>query len=385
CISGQMIELLELIREYVHFTYEFYLIRDHKYGSVDPVTGLWNGMVGDIITGEADMALATLTITASRSRVIDFSSPYGEVGIGILARTDTTLGSVVNMDFMIPLSSQLWTVILATILFVIIVLWVLGDWEWYLKGRSHFIPDYKRRVSLLESMTYSWSTFVHVQAGTGLPMSTSARLVALFFALAMLIVNTSYTAELAAFKVKEQFVPPISGIEDPKMQNPPPDFKFATLRDSSTEAYFRFSKDEKLRRIYEHMKDNNVEMVEDGVAKLISGEFKLYIDDQPYLEHLVSSSGNCMLRMIGRPFGISGYGIALAKNSPWTRPISNAIIKLNDMKALENLWSKWLKRKCVTQDEFGKSPSGLSIENVNGLFVVVCAGFAMCALFLGIE
>ena len=41
-------------------------------------------MVGEVMTGKADMALADLTITSKREKVVDFTVPYMQTGITIL-------------------------------------------------------------------------------------------------------------------------------------------------------------------------------------------------------------------------------------------------------------------------------------------------------------
>lgn len=111
----------------------------------------------------------------------------------------------------------------------------------------------------------------------------------------------------------------------------------------------------------------------------------MYIDDQPYLEHMVSSQHDCSLRIVGDPFGISGYGLVLRKNSPWIQPISSSIQQFSDDNVLADLWSKWLVRKCLKKEDFEKTPDRLSIYNYNGVFVLVAAGILISILSLGIE
>ena len=42
------------------------------------------GMVGEVMTGAADLALADLTITAARERVVDFTVPFLQTGITVI-------------------------------------------------------------------------------------------------------------------------------------------------------------------------------------------------------------------------------------------------------------------------------------------------------------
>ena len=46
----------------------------------------WNGMVGEILEGESDLIVASLTINNERAKVIDFSKPFKYQGITILVK-----------------------------------------------------------------------------------------------------------------------------------------------------------------------------------------------------------------------------------------------------------------------------------------------------------
>ena len=47
--------MLEEIAKIVNFTYEINLVKDGKYGAQDKETGVWSGMVGELIRKEADL------------------------------------------------------------------------------------------------------------------------------------------------------------------------------------------------------------------------------------------------------------------------------------------------------------------------------------------
>ena len=225
CVSGLMIDLLGLIQNALDFPYELYLVPDGRYGAIDDITGHWNGMIGEVLYGKADMALGTITINVQRSRTVDFTTPYGEVGTGMLVSNGNSARPLITMEFLEPFRTNLWIAILTTILAILIALWSLDR-----KTRAFYATNahpllrkcekYCKReesVTLLESMSYTWSTFVHVPAGSGFPRSLSARFVAIFFAFAMIILSSTYTANLAANKVKDESEEPITGILDEKV------------------------------------------------------------------------------------------------------------------------------------------------------------------------
>ena len=221
CVSGLMVDLLGLIKNKLAFSYELYLVPDGKYGAIDDATGRWNGMIGEVLYGYADMALGSITINAQRSQVVDFTSPYGEVGIGMVTANGNSARPLITMEFLEPFGSSLWLTIVTTILTMLVALWFLDrkTREFYCTSLEREKKYFKRRqrVTLLESMSYTWSTFVHVPAGSGCPRSLSSRFVAIFFAFAMIILSSTYTANLAANKVKDEAEPPITGIHDEKV------------------------------------------------------------------------------------------------------------------------------------------------------------------------
>lgn len=68
------------------FTFDLYIVGDGKYGASSG-TGRWTGLVGDLLSGTADMAVTSFSINSARSRVIDFTSPFYSTSLGILVRS----------------------------------------------------------------------------------------------------------------------------------------------------------------------------------------------------------------------------------------------------------------------------------------------------------
>ena len=66
----------------------------------------------------------------------------------------------------------------------------------------------------------------------------------------------------------------------PQLVDPPEGFTFGTIKDTSTEDFFRKSSSARLRKIYDNMKDHNVETFSDGMKKVRSGWVLL-----SYMEH----------------------------------------------------------------------------------------------------
>ncbi|CAJ0601798.1 unnamed protein product, partial [Cylicocyclus nassatus] len=77
---------MEMISKELNFTYAIYEVEDGLPGVPD-YDGNWNGLIGALVSGSADIALTSLSVTAERETAVDFTIPYYKtVGGAILMR-----------------------------------------------------------------------------------------------------------------------------------------------------------------------------------------------------------------------------------------------------------------------------------------------------------
>ena len=108
CCTGFIIDLLDKLEPTVGFKSTIHIVKDGMFGSNDPKTGRWNGMIGELVRNEADIAASTLTITSKRSKVVDFTYPFVEVSSGIMVSTQSVSHSVWDFVFVDTFSGYLW-------------------------------------------------------------------------------------------------------------------------------------------------------------------------------------------------------------------------------------------------------------------------------------
>ncbi|XP_042883098.1 glutamate receptor ionotropic, NMDA 2A-like [Penaeus japonicus] len=94
-IGGIFGKIFDLFQEITNFTYTCYKVPDNQWGA--HTNGRWSGMVGEIARGEADVAVAPLSITQQRSLVADFLLSIMMSGYSVAMKRPT------NEDY-------LWTV-----------------------------------------------------------------------------------------------------------------------------------------------------------------------------------------------------------------------------------------------------------------------------------
>nr|6FQG_A Chain A, Glutamate receptor 2 [Rattus norvegicus]6FQG_B Chain B, Glutamate receptor 2 [Rattus norvegicus]6FQI_A Chain A, Glutamate receptor 2 [Rattus norvegicus]6FQI_B Chain B, Glutamate receptor 2 [Rattus norvegicus]6FQJ_A Chain A, Glutamate receptor 2,Glutamate receptor 2 [Rattus norvegicus]6FQJ_B Chain B, Glutamate receptor 2,Glutamate receptor 2 [Rattus norvegicus]6FQJ_C Chain C, Glutamate receptor 2,Glutamate receptor 2 [Rattus norvegicus]6FQJ_D Chain D, Glutamate receptor 2,Glutamat len=96
--EGYCVDLAAEIAKHCGFKYKLTIVGDGKYGARDADTKIWNGMVGELVYGKADIAIAPLTITLVREEVIDFSKPFMSLGISIMIKKGTPIESAEDLS-----------------------------------------------------------------------------------------------------------------------------------------------------------------------------------------------------------------------------------------------------------------------------------------------
>ncbi|KAG9509349.1 Glutamate receptor ionotropic, kainate 1 [Fragariocoptes setiger] len=96
----------------------------------------WNGMIGEIIEGKADLAIVDLTITSQREEAVDFTLPFMSTGISILFKKPTTKVTTL-FSFLSPFSSHVWALVLVAYASISATLYVVGRVSPYEWTRAH--------------------------------------------------------------------------------------------------------------------------------------------------------------------------------------------------------------------------------------------------------
>ncbi|KAF8777985.1 Glutamate receptor like protein [Argiope bruennichi] len=66
---------LQVVLDNLSMDYKFVFPKEKQYGKLLP-NGSWNGMIGMLQRGEADLAFTYLTVTEERAKVVNFSTVY---------------------------------------------------------------------------------------------------------------------------------------------------------------------------------------------------------------------------------------------------------------------------------------------------------------------
>ncbi|MEE6487504.1 hypothetical protein FKM82_014924, partial [Ascaphus truei] len=368
CCYGYCIDLLEKLSEDLRFDFELYIVGDGKYGACKDER--WTGLVGDLLSGAAHMAVTSFSINSARSRVIDFTSPFYSTSLGILVRMRDTASPI--GAFMWPLHWTMWVGIFVALHITALF---LTFYEW--KSPFGMTPHGRNRIKVFSyssALNLCYAILFGRTVSSKTPKCCTGRVLMSLWAIFCLLVLSSYTANLAAVMVGEKTYEMLSGIHDPKLHHPSQGFHFGTVWESSAEEYIKKSFPE----IHNYMRRFSVPVTSDGIHMLKTDPPTLnaFIMDKALLDYEVSIDSDCKLLTVGKPFAIEGYGIGLPQNSPLTPNISEFISRYKSSGFMDTLHDKWYKMVPCGKRVFAVTETlQMGIYHFSGLFVLLCIGF----------
>uniref|UniRef100_A0A7N6A3D9 Glutamate receptor n=1 Tax=Anabas testudineus TaxID=64144 RepID=A0A7N6A3D9_ANATE len=379
CCKGFCIDILKKIARNVKFTYDLYLVTNGKHGK--KINNVWNGMVGEVVYKKAAMAVGSLTINEERSEVIDFSVPFVETGISVMVSRSN--GTVSPSAFLEPFSASVWVMMFVMLLIVTAIAVFLFEFVSPLgfnrnlaQGKEPHGPSFTigKAIWLLWGLVFNNS--VPVQN----PKGTTSKFIVSVWAFFAVIFLASYTANLAAFMIQEEFVDQVTGLSDKKFQSPysySPPFRFGTVPNGSTERNIRKNYPD----MHQYMTKYHQNGVQDALISLKTGKLDAFIYDAAVLNYMAGRDDGCKLVTIGSGyiFATTGYGIALQKGSYWKRLVDLAILSIIGDGEMEELEAQWLTGICHNEKNEVMS-SQLDVDNMAGVFYMLATAMGLSIL-----
>uniref|UniRef100_A0A8C2DGD4 Glutamate receptor n=1 Tax=Cyprinus carpio TaxID=7962 RepID=A0A8C2DGD4_CYPCA len=384
CCKGFCIDILKKLSRNIKFSYDLYLVTNGKHGKL--VRGIWNGMIGEVFYKRADMAIGSLTINEERSEIIDFSVPFVETGISVMVARSN--GTVSPSAFLEPYSPAVWVMMFVMCLTVVAV--TVFVFEYFSPvGYNRSLVSAKDpggpTFTIGKSVWLLWGIVFNNSVPIENPKGTTSKIMVLVWAFFAVIFLASYTANLAAFMIQEQYIDTVSGLSDKKFQKPQdqyPPCRFGTVPNGSTERNIRSNYPE----MQSHMVKYNQKGVEDALNSLKTGKLDAFIYDAAVLNYMAGKDEGCKLVTIGsgKVFATTGYGIALQKESRWKRPIDLALLQFLADGDTQKLQTVWLTGICRNEKKEVMS-SKLDIDNMAGVFYMLLVAMGLSLLVFAWE
>ncbi|KAG4110575.1 hypothetical protein ERO13_D13G057200v2 [Gossypium hirsutum] len=315
-------------------------------------------LVSKIAAGVFDGAVGDIAIVTDRTRIVDFTQPYIESGLVVVAPVKKISSN--PWSFSRPFTPSMWAVTAAFFLIVGSVVWVL----------EHRINDEFRgspRQQIVTILTFSFSTmFFSHRENT---VSTLGRLVLIIWLFVVLIINSSYTASLTSILTVQQLSSPIKGID--------------TLISSSERIGFQIGSFAE-RYLTEELGIPKSRLVqlgspEDYARALEKRQVAAVVDERPYVDLFLSD--RCEFSIRGQEFSKRAWGFAFPRDSPLAIDMSTAILALSENGELQKIHDKWLSRSACSSEKSEDEAEQLDLQSFWGLFLI-CGIACVLALFV---
>ncbi|XP_063955124.1 glutamate receptor 4-like [Lytechinus pictus] len=395
--EGYCVDLLHAINEHHPFKFIIRVRNDSAYGNADE-NGTWDGMVSDIMTKKADIAVAPLTINSERQRVIDFTKPYMSLGISIMIKKPQHTHPSV-FSFMHPLSYEIWLSIIFTYLGVSVVMFLISRFspdEWYPveKGSLKSAPSTEGDLDRVEpgdkkennfgiqnSMWFSLGALMQ-QGCEVSPRCLSGRIVGAVWWLFTLIIISSYTANLAAFLTVQRMSTPVNSADDLVKRK---DISYGIQGGGSTENFFSSSNIPLYMTMWKSMTSAQPSPITNssiqGIDRVRNANGKYAFLLESTMNEYQNQQKPCDTMKVGSNLDSKSYGIGVARDLTMLRDeLTLAILQLSEDGVLDNLMKKWWydKGECEPESEsIDMQASALSLSSVAGIFYILVAGMGL--------
>lgn len=258
-----------MIREEVSlgFDADLRFSEDGQYGVYSTENDSWNGIVSELLQDKGDITL-DLYVSARRSKVLDFTEPYAPSGIRLLVKENSRKGNNIYwLSYLRPFTTSVWLTLLGSLGFMIVFLWLVEklapnrtskfddedefpdfaeideeEFQRYLEYERarrlglnlpqdcNDADDGDGRLKKTTAKSNQYGPFgldnavcftlalaFGRPADEAKPLLNGARLASVAFGVAMLMLMSSYSANLAAFLIVDEKFTTVESIYDEKV------------------------------------------------------------------------------------------------------------------------------------------------------------------------
>ncbi|KAK1567415.1 hypothetical protein Q3G72_011970 [Acer saccharum] len=340
-ISGFCIDVFKAAIEELDYQVDYELIP--FVNATGQRNGTYTQLIDQIFFQNYDGAVGDITITANRSLYVDFTLPYTDLGVGMIAPK----GSNNMWIFLKPLTTDLWLSSAAFFVLTGFVIWLIE------RPINHEFQEEKLRSNLSRFVVIVWVFFV-------------------------LILTSSYTATLTSMITVQH------------------------IQLNSKENYIGYRSDNSpitntkgvIRNL--NFKNTNLKSFTstDDYANALSrgiknGGVSAIIDEIPYIKVFLSkySADYSMVKTIPNT---NGFAFFFRKGCPLVPDLSRAIAKLREdgkLNMMENVWFKSRQSTFTSSDSEDPSNNNyvnpLTLDSFRGLFLItgVSSTLALAILY----
>lgn len=265
-------------------------------------------MIAGTSEGRYDVAVAALTVTAERERIVDFTHPFHTTGLAIAV--PESAGQLSLRGLRETVFSPAFLVLIGALATIQLM---VGTLVWVIERRAN--PEqFPAEAGPGVAAGFWWATVTMTTVGYGdkAPKTGLGRAVALIWMLAAMIILASVTASIASSLTIERLDARIRGPEDLRR------FRVGVIAETTGASYLR---------------EHDIVAVpfarsEAALEALDRGEIDALVWDEPLLRGTLDSRPELDARLVPGMFQRQDYAIAVGEGSPLRESINRVLPEL---------------------------------------------------------
>ena len=277
------------------------------------------GLLDGVGNGSLDAAVAALTITSDREKILDFTHPFYTTGLGIAVVTKK------GSPWFSVMKRFLSMAFLKVAAALTLLLFGVGFLVWWFEKKKN-PQQFGGGPSKGIGSGFWWSAVTMTTVGYGdkAPTTVGGRAVALVWMFAAIIIISSFTAAITSSLTVTQLVSPVNGPQDL------PNVRVGAILNTTSASYLQDN----------HIIFQNYKSTIEGLKAIREDKIDAFVYDAPILRYLVHKDFQGELEILPGTFVRQDYGIALRAGSPLREPINRLLLK----KITEPAWQDLLHR-----------------------------------------
>ncbi|KAH7954991.1 hypothetical protein HPB49_023683 [Dermacentor silvarum] len=344
--EGFSMDLMEAISRITGIKYAIHVA---KQGS--QTTGRrdsWEGMISEILNGEADVAVGDMAVTADRWHDVDMTLPVLNTGLAAVVRR-TALKGVGLRTFIAAFDWRLWAGFGASVVAVYVVLGVISLAS--LKSVVHCCFELQAGAANSTDADKPAPTSYsgpNTSCANFKARSISGRIVGSFWWIFLVLVFSAYTTELASYLRPKYEIESWDQLDSTQL-------KHMWAPTAATRRYFQSTRDEMTKRFYGHMDEQGgreVPSLREGVEMVRSsspGNLVVFAD--ALAAEYLCGQPPCNTRVIRARHTARHVALAVEKNATLRETLNHAIATMSETGELDEIRRKWWSTRCEKPPE----------------------------------
>ena len=278
-------------------------------------------LLNAVKSNEASVGIAAISITADREIDFDFSQPMFDSGLQILTPVQGSRTALVEAI----IGNLFSTTVLLYVLAVALILFLMAHLVWWFERRNPtgMLTHRAYFPGIFEACWWAASTLA-TQADQ-MPRAAMARIIAVVWMFMSVVFIAYFTAAVTSSLTVQQLRGDINGPEDL------PGKRVGSIHGSTSVEYLR----------QRNLEPLEFAKIEEAYQALESHQIDAVVYDTPILLYYTAHDGKGKAQTVGAMFRKENYGIVFPSNSPLRKRVNEALLKLKENGAYDQLYMKW--------------------------------------------